>query len=211
MRTAVSDAVWIPEVKPGYTLAALCREVCAEYEKAHGSFPSLMLLENHGVFFAGETTEEIDALVERVMGTLAARVTSEPDFTELREDAGGFKVSDAVAVAVELRYRFNLCVVFSRSKALLEYDPATKPLTPDHIVYTRAWPLVTGAGSVAEAYEKYVSEHGCTPRIVIVPVWARLRAAKRKGSRYGARAVATRCARLIMHAFSAECARCRTR
>lgn len=163
------DAVWIPEVKPGYTLAALCREVCAEYEKAHGSFPSLMLLENHGVFFAGETTEEIDALVERVMGTLAARVTSEPDFTELREDAGGFKVSDAVAVAVELRYRFNLCVVFSRSKALLEYDPATKPLTPDHIVYTRAWPLVTGAGSVAEAYEKYVSEHGCTPRIVIVP------------------------------------------
>lgn len=162
-------SVWIDEVKPGYTLAALCRNVCGEYERASGKFPQLMFLQNHGVFFAGETPEEIDGLVEHVMSTLAARVSCEPDFTELREDCESFKVSDAVAIAVELRYRFNLCAVFSRCKALLDYDPLIKPLTPDHIVYTRAWPLVTTAETLAADYERYISEHGCTPRIVVLP------------------------------------------
>ena len=161
------DSVWIPEVKPGYTLAALCRRVCAGYGKAHGGeFPRLMFLQNHGVFFAGVNPSEIDELVERVMGALRARIAAEPDFTELRDETDGFKDSDAAAIAVELRYRYGLCVVFSRSRALLEYDPTTKPLTPDHIVYTRAWPLVAAAGSLAREYDSYISGHGCVPRIV---------------------------------------------
>jgi NAD(P)-dependent dehydrogenase (short-subunit alcohol dehydrogenase family)/rhamnose utilization protein RhaD (predicted bifunctional aldolase and dehydrogenase) len=164
------DSVWIPEVKPGYTLAALCRSVCAEYGRLHGGeFPRLMFLQNHGVFFAGVNPSDIDELVERVMGALRVRIDAEPDFTELRDETDGFWVSDATAIAVGLRYRYGLCVVFSRSRALLEYDPATKPLTPDHIVYTRAWPLVTAAESLAASYDSYVAEHGCTPRIVVVP------------------------------------------
>ena len=163
------DAVWIPECKPGYTLASLCKKVCAEHEKTHCGFPKLVFLQNHGVFFAADTTDEIDTLVEHVMGKLRERVVCEPDFAELREECEEFKVTDAIAVAVELRYRYNICVVFSRSRALLEFDPATKPLTPDHIVYTRAWPLVTSPVSLAKDFDAYAAEHGCAPRIVVVP------------------------------------------
>ena len=95
-----------------------CAERFAPNMRRHiGSFPSLMLLENHGVFFRGRDDRGDRRACGARDGNACPRVTSEPDFTERLRDAGGFKVSDAVAVAVEPRYRFNLCVVFSRSKA----------------------------------------------------------------------------------------------
>jgi Uncharacterized conserved protein len=169
-RTLFPDAVWIDEVKPGYILALTCRDAFSTYGKSHaGAVPKLMFLQNHGVFFAGETTEEIDASVAAVMTVLRGKIDVEPEMVELREPCEGFAVSDAVAVTAELRYRFELCVTFSRSRLLLDFDPLTKPLSPDHIVYTRAWPLVTGAADLQAAYDAYVAEHGCVPRIVSVP------------------------------------------
>lgn len=161
------ESVWIPEVKPGYTLATACLAACDEYGKTHsGLFPRLMFLQNHGVFFAADTIGEIDDAVSAVMSTLKTVVTSEPDFG----CDGDYDEARAVAFAVKLRYAFGLCAVFSRENALLEFDPLTKPLTPDHIVYTRTWPLVIKCGSgISEQYEAYIAEHGCAPRIVVVP------------------------------------------
>ena len=166
-REIFSDAVWIPEVKPGYTLAVACRDACDIYvADKRAAFPRLMFLQNHGVFFAGDTIDEIDALVQSVMDALRSKIDAEPDFSELRED---FPIDTAVAVAAELRYRYDLCVVFSRSQAMLDFNPRTKPLTPDHIVYTRAQPLIAEPENLASGYDAYIIAHGCAPRIVAVP------------------------------------------
>ncbi|MCL1857089.1 MAG: class II aldolase/adducin family protein, partial [Kiritimatiellaeota bacterium] len=55
------EALWVPYTDPGYTLCMATRAMIREYAAAHGREPSVLILENHGVFVCGETAEEIRA------------------------------------------------------------------------------------------------------------------------------------------------------
>lgn len=161
------EAVWVDESKPGYLLARACRDAIA----AKGAFPSLLFLQNHGVFFAGNTVAEIDALVERVMAAICAEIKQEPDFAP-----AAFDTDRAVSLAPVLRMLYGeggkASVNFTSNGAILAFDPSTKSPTPDHIVYTRAKVLAldenTDGDALRDAFNAYVSENGCKPKIVIV-------------------------------------------
>ena len=56
-------AVWVPSCRPGYTLGKLLSDKM-------GAETKIVLLQNHGVFFAAETPEELDALLEDMLGKL---------------------------------------------------------------------------------------------------------------------------------------------
>jgi rhamnose utilization protein RhaD (predicted bifunctional aldolase and dehydrogenase) len=156
------NAVWVPNSKPGYTLAMLCMKALAEGKAATGVCPQLIFLENHGVFFAADTTEEIDGIVADVMGKIRAEIKEYPDFTPVSADEA--KVS---AMTEQL---LNLCggaVAFAASKAVAEYDPTVGCFTPDHIVYCKANPMVISEGDdVAEKLAAYRAANGHDPRIV---------------------------------------------
>ena len=161
-----SDAVWVYNSKPGYTLAMLCMKAIEEYKAANGKCPQLIVLENHGIFFAANTTEEIDALVDRVMGALDAEIKDQPDFTETE-----FDVDKVVSIAPALRMLTGdgapATVRFIANKAVLDFDPATLAFTPDHIVYCKAAPLVLADGDDIRAkYDEYTAKWGVKPRIV---------------------------------------------
>ena len=161
------DAIWIDNSKPGYTLAMLCMKKINEYKAVNGRCPQIIILENHGIFFAADTTVEIDALVKRVMNTIGALVKTEPDFSEVE-----FDVDRVTAVAPALRMLTGdgapATVRFFTCKAVLDFDPSTLAFTPDHIVYCKAAPLVCGDGDdLRKKYEEYVAKWGVKPRIVI--------------------------------------------
>ena len=156
------DAVWVPNSKLGYTLAMLCMKALAEGKAATGVCPQLIFLENHGVFFAADTTEEIDAIVADVMGKIRAEIKEYPDFAPTAVEEA--KVS---ALSEQL---LNLCggaVAFASSRAVAEYDPTVGCFTPDHIVYCKANPLVISEDdNVAEKLAAYRAANGHDPRIV---------------------------------------------
>ena len=74
MKRLFPDAVWVAACKPGYILALDCKKVMDAYKEATGKDCSLLFLENHGIFFAGNSAEEVDALAEKTMETLKAAV-----------------------------------------------------------------------------------------------------------------------------------------
>lgn len=157
-------AVWVPNSKPGYTLAMLCMRALAEGKADTGVCPQLLFLENHGVFFAADTTEEIDALVADVMQKINAKILERPDFT----DAGGDpeKIEQICRTLSDL-LGGNGFVAFASSKAVLEYDPTVGCFTPDHIVYCKAQPLVLQDGDdIASRFAEYQTANGYVPRIV---------------------------------------------
>lgn len=157
-------AVWVPNSKPGYTLAMLCMKALADAKAVTGKCPQLIFLENHGVFFAADTTEEIDVIVADVMGKIASRIQQHPDFAEVPADSE--KVA-AVAAQLQSLCGGNTCLAFTSSKAVLEYDPTVGCFTPDHIVYCKAKPLVLSEGDdFAEKFAAYVAENGHNPRVV---------------------------------------------
>lgn len=159
------DAIWVANSKPGYTLAMLCLKTLEAAKAEKGACPNLIFLENHGVFFAADTTEELDVIVADVMGKIKAEIKAEPDFTPVEYD-----VDKVTAVAPILRMLTGdgeaASVIFSTSKAVLDYDPATKSFTPDHIVYCKASPLVLADGDdIKEKYDAYVAANGYKPKI----------------------------------------------
>ena len=51
--------IWVDVCKPGYILSKICFDVMEEYKKEKGKAADIILLENHGVFVAGNTDEEL--------------------------------------------------------------------------------------------------------------------------------------------------------
>ncbi len=171
------DCVWVDESEPGYILAALCRGELEAYAAEHGKSADLVFLQNHGVFFAADSEEELDALVAGVMERLDAEIKSVPDFTEVEGDlALVAKISPALRMlysaegAAKVKFTANRQVMaFAESKGA--FAPLTEPLSPDHIVYCKAEPLFveyTDTASLKADFDAFVARRGFAPKVVFV-------------------------------------------
>ena len=166
MERLFPDAVWVEPQKPGYILALECKKKMEAYKAQTGKDCALLFLENHGIFFAGSTPEELDALTAHVMGTLRGYVKRQPDLTDLPCDSAK---AAAVTEALQSLCGDGACVKFAVNPEILAYDPATESLSPDHIVYAKARQLaVSGAQELPEAFAAFEKENGYKPRIVFV-------------------------------------------
>lgn len=164
MQRLFPGAVWVDACKPGYILALECKTMMDAYKAEHGKDVDLLFLENHGIFFAGNSVEEVDTLATKVMDGLNAAVKRHPDLTEVECDAE--KVSAAKAKLVAL-YGEGARVEFLSNKEILSYDPTTKSLSPDHIVYAKAKQLsVCEKCDLEAAFASFEAENGYKPKIV---------------------------------------------
>ena len=171
MERLLPDAVWVDACKPGYILALECKKVMDAYAAAKGKAVQVLFLENHGIFFAADSVEAIDALAQGVMDTLAAAVTRQPDLTPVDAD-----IKKVVAISPVLRALYGenapATVKFTANKEIFRYDPATKSLSPDHIVYCKAKQLILPADvdgdGIKAAFDAFVAENGYKPKIAFV-------------------------------------------
>lgn len=161
-------ALWVPYVDPGYTLAKKVAEVLAQYQAAGGKSPSLIFLQNHGVFAGADTPEEIDAIYTGVMTVLADAYAKAGVATELvRREAE----MDAVK-----KYAPKLRTLLGEGEPLVRkfvvssgnFAVADGPLSPDHIVYAKSFPLVA-ADPKREDVAAYEKTYSVKPLVVSVP------------------------------------------
>jgi rhamnose utilization protein RhaD (predicted bifunctional aldolase and dehydrogenase) len=157
------DALWIPYVDPGYTLCMVVRKAVQDYTAANGKEPSLLFLENHGVFVCADTPEEIRAIYARVMNTLA-RVYTESG-VDSKVPVGALPLSVVVS-----RWRATLVEAFGEDAAAViasgRFQVAAGPISPDHIVYAKSYPF-EGVLTV-DNLRAFKEAHGYVPRIVIL-------------------------------------------
>ncbi len=164
-------ALWIPLCRPGYVLAKLCMEQMKAFRDRTGREADLVLLENHGVFAAGDSVAQIDRVFGEAAAKIRARLRRAPDCSpavlpeaaeEARETLAALSAGHAVAVACREAQRF-----------LRDPDaaaPLLKPFTPDHIVYCGAYPLlVREARRLEEAFREREKRDGAAPRVVLIP------------------------------------------
>ena len=166
MKRLFADAVWVDACKPGYILALECKQKMDDYKAKTGKDCQLLFLQNHGIFFAGDTTKELDMLAESVMTTLQAAVAEKPQLEPVAYDES--KVA-AIRTTLANAYGENAVVKFAVCPEILSYDPATKSLSPDHIVYAKAAQLsVDENDDMAVAMETFAAANGYKPKIVFV-------------------------------------------
>ena len=73
------DVLWIDICKPGYTLARICFEKMNAYKEETGKDVQVLLLQNHGIFVAADTVEEIGVLFDSVIEKLEKQVKRTAD------------------------------------------------------------------------------------------------------------------------------------
>ena len=149
------SAIWVPCTEPGYILAMKCLEIVEAFKAKNGQCPNLIFLENHGVFFGADTTEDVDALVADVMAKIKAEISEEPDFSEIPYDAD--KVAEIAPVLRMLAGEGKAhSAIFCTNPAILNWNPEYSGLTPDHIVYCKAQALVLSDGDDMEIGRAHV-------------------------------------------------------
>ncbi|MDR1704236.1 MAG: class II aldolase/adducin family protein [Clostridiales bacterium] len=158
--------LWIPLTKPGYILASVCAKRFNGFYEANGEFPKQVILQNHGLFAASDTVEEIDALTENIMNRIKSRITEDADFSPLTN----IDIDRAERLSAELRNLYpaeNPCVIYNNC-SLLSLNNYIKPFTPDHIVYCKHTPLIlNNIGGTGKAMADYIKCHGFPPRIAL--------------------------------------------
>jgi len=156
------DALWIPYIDPGYTLCMDVRKRVRDFVAKRGRAPTLLFLENHGVFVTGDSGGEIRAAYRRVMETLRAEYAKAGVATTL-------SVSAPVAEDRIETDRKAIAGVMGVDAAAITYSGvfpvADGPVSPDHIVYSKSFPYMGAlcAGDV-QAFRK---THGYMPRVVV--------------------------------------------
>ena len=169
MKKLFPDAVWVDACKPGYILALECKNVMDAYKAANGKDVQVLFLQNHGIFFAANSVAEVDALAEGVMTALKNAIVRQPQLEEIPYD-----LQKVVAISPVLRALYGenqpATVKFKTCQEILSYDPATKSLSPDHIVYAKAKQLVlpenVSQAQIKVLFDAFVAENGYKPKIV---------------------------------------------
>lgn len=125
--------LWVPVIKPGYVLA---KYMHACFTAAPHAIDTV-LLENHGVFFAADTSEELDKMLRGMMEALQARVDDIPNVESEAEDPGfGEKIKRVSGMSYLCFNASPTALAFADS--LESAKPIMKPFNPDQIVYCGA-------------------------------------------------------------------------
>jgi len=185
--SALSDmfgdkAVWVEETKPGYVLAAQVKKVLDDYKAKTGKNADILILQNHGVFIAADTIDDIKKTTNYVIDTIKSRIKKQPDFSAVEFDRE--KAAEiAPAIRMLLMQGDSSVVTFRINAEILalvndknSFAAVSQPFTPDHIVYCRHEPLFVPAKekideqyeAIEAALEDYKSRNGFAPKIAAV-------------------------------------------
>ena len=165
--------IWVESCKPGYTLSKICYDKMTAYTVEYGKAADMLLLQNHGIFIAADTTEEIGDKLAEVMSKLNEAIVRYPDFDS--GDYDGEKAQKCFDVIYDI-YGEDAVITYEPSVEALKFaeSPETaqavmKPFTPDHIVYCKAEPVYGFCnGCIRGAVNTYFEEKGYMPKIIII-------------------------------------------
>ena len=164
------SVLWLPLIKPGYTLGKECAERFANHANAYGQYPSVVFLQNHGIFVAADTAETIDRILSDVVDRISGHIGKKPELTQESAPSGIEKTKQM------MENLYGGKALFLRNKEIARFTAnrgafaaIAKPFTPDHIVYCRAYPLfIDSVERAAGAFAEYDKVYGGNPKIVAI-------------------------------------------
>lgn len=167
------EFIWVDACKPGYILSKICYDKMEEYKAKYGKQADIIILQNHGIFFAADSVDELDEMLVDVLCKLRERVTVDPFFDS--GDYDGEKAQKCFDVIYDI-YGDDAVITYEPSLESIKYAASPeaaaavmKPFTPDHIVYCKAEPVYGFCNAcIRGAINEYEEEKGYKPKIIII-------------------------------------------
>lgn len=175
------EVVYIPYVDPGYILFKEVESRVTSYKEKTGKEPNVLLLQNHGIFVAADTVDEIHELYNQVITKLENYMGEVPAVEVLPVDPTGVKILPAVRMMLSANGLKTVKVINNSliSKFLTsekEYGKIALPFIPDGIVYCNSsfiYAEYTGEAEMllndlSEKISRYTAEQPKAPKVIFI-------------------------------------------
>ena len=179
------EALYIPYTDPGYTLFKKVYEKVKAYKKEKGHEPSVIFLQNHGIFVGADSTEKVEEIYDRIMETLKKAVKQCPETKETEPEVSPADICKVIPAIRSILSRGGrgLKTLKVTSNALVDsflesadsVKAVMKPFTPDGIVYCKSEYVYIAAASpeaiirkAGEKIEAYAAKCGYTPKVLLI-------------------------------------------
>jgi NAD(P)-dependent dehydrogenase (short-subunit alcohol dehydrogenase family)/rhamnose utilization protein RhaD (predicted bifunctional aldolase and dehydrogenase) len=176
------EVLYVPYSDPGYILFKLIAEKIEEYNRKFGRDPQIVLIQNHGIFVAADTTDEIKGIYAGIETKLKSTFAIFPESEELPVSEKMAEVLPAVRMLLsgkklKVATATNSSWIAGFIASQQQFDAwLARPYNPDQMVYCLSeYLFVESEGTVeeivAEAQSKIEAFRNCrglTPKIIFI-------------------------------------------
>jgi rhamnose utilization protein RhaD (predicted bifunctional aldolase and dehydrogenase)/NAD(P)-dependent dehydrogenase (short-subunit alcohol dehydrogenase family) len=179
-----AKALYIEYTDPGYVLFKKVEDAIKAFRAEDGAEPAVIWLQNHGIFVAANSIEEVKVLYNKILATLSEGVTPSHPLTIFDEPRATCSCTEQILPAVRMMLsKEGLKTLKVRKNALIKhfYDTEeaqakiAKPFTPDAIVYCKSNYIFLNdeepEAVVAEAAKQipaFTAKFGYQPKIFLI-------------------------------------------
>jgi NAD(P)-dependent dehydrogenase (short-subunit alcohol dehydrogenase family)/ribulose-5-phosphate 4-epimerase/fuculose-1-phosphate aldolase len=172
--------LYIPYTDPGYVLFKKVEDSIESHRDQFGEEPAVIWLQNHGIFVAADSIEEIKTLYSSILDTLEKAV-AEPVPTAARatcscteQTVPGIRQMVSTDGLKTLKVRKNALVKHFYDSAE-NYAKIARPFTPDAIVYCKSNYIFLDSEEPAEVLQQaaqqipaFKAKFGYLPKVILI-------------------------------------------
>jgi rhamnose utilization protein RhaD (predicted bifunctional aldolase and dehydrogenase)/NAD(P)-dependent dehydrogenase (short-subunit alcohol dehydrogenase family) len=175
-----AKALYIEYTDPGYVLFKKVEDAIKAFRAEDGAEPAVIWLQNHGIFVAANSIEEVKVLYTKVLDTLEKAVK----FPIPSEERATCSCTEQILPAVRMMLsKDGLKTLKVRKNALIKYfydskenqAKITKPFSPDAIVYCKSNYIFLNdeepEAVLAEAAKQipaFTAKFGYQPKVILI-------------------------------------------
>lgn len=163
--------IWLKSMMPGYMLSKTIEIEVAAYKSKYNTYPQMIFLENHGVFVAADTIEEIKAIYNNITDKIKAKIKSMPDTSVGEYDKNAVEEITGILTqsGVNSVEFITTTEIQNFTKNKVAFAPVASVYTPDHMVYCGADGIFAGnARQLQEILNEIMAQSKPVPRIIAV-------------------------------------------
>ncbi len=175
-----AKALYIEYTDPGYVLFKKVDDKIKEYRKAYAEEPQVIWLQNHGIFVAADTIEEIKVLYTHILDTLEKAVKVSVPTAPRATCSCTEQILPGIRMILS---KDSLKTLKVRKNELVKYfydTPANqakiaKPFTPDAIVYCKSNYIFlneeepeTVLAEAAKTIPAFTEKFGYQPKVILI-------------------------------------------
>ena len=135
--------IFVEYTDPGYVLFKKVNDKIEEYRQRFGDEPKVIWLQNHGIFVASDSIEEIRSIYNDILEKLESSLVEPLNIEPLKVNTGVVELLPALRMILSKKELKTLRV---RNNSLVQYfsehtenqKNIVKPFTPDAIVYCKS-------------------------------------------------------------------------
>jgi len=174
-------ALFIPYSDPGFVLFTIIKEMILEYRTQNGHDPQVVFIQNHGVFVAAHSTDEIQVLYKGIESAIKRLVSQLPDTRLLPLSDTLTGIIPAVRMllsndTIQLVRGLNSPILGKFISDKGQFVKISVPFTPDQMVYCQSeYQFIENTASAEEMLseisfkvEDYRKRKGVNPKLVFI-------------------------------------------